>query len=165
MTSIFGMNIEQLNGNGQHVRVFIFTAVVALTITGGSWFVIEQVSSYRKWQRRSSGENYDGNTKFSLAVRLAMIVLLLSKGHAVWMVESGAWWRVIIDHRSRFVGRYDNGKGSLTAAEYVSKHIRGQRHQHGDGHRPPFALSKLKKNRWRRAPEDELEGVSAAPLR
>ena len=121
------MNLQQLNGNGQHVQVFIFTAMVALTITGGSWFIIEQVNSYRKWKRRSSEEQYDGSTRFSLAVRVAMIAHLHSKGHTLWMFKSGAWWRVIIDHRSRFVGPYDYGDGSLTASEYLSKFIRSGR--------------------------------------
>ena len=156
-TSIFGMNIEQLNGNGQQVWVFILTAVVALTITGGSWFMIEQINSYRKWQRRSTEEQYDGNTHFSLAVRLAMVALLLSRsrGHALWMLKSGAWWRIIVDHRSRYLGPHDSGKGSLTAGEYVSKYIRSQQHQPSDWVRPLFTLSIINKERWRRAPEED----------
>ena len=149
------MNIEQLNGNGQHVRVFIFTAVVALIITGGSWFVIEQVNSFRKWRRRSTEEQYDGNTHFSLAVRLAMIALLLSKGHTRWMLESGAWWRVVIDHRSRFVGRYDNGKGSLTAGEFVSKHIRSGMWERGLVSGPAFKLKNTANYHWKSAPEED----------
>ena len=147
------MNIEQLNGNGQHVQVFIFTAMVALTVTGGSWFVIEQANSFRKWRRRSTEEQYDGNTHFSLAVRLAMIALLVSKGHMRWMFKSGAWWRLITDHRSRLIGRYDHLKGTLTAGEYVSKHIRSQRRQPGDGFKSPFFLGQTHYYRWKRAPE------------
>lgn len=121
------MNLEQLNGNGQHFRVFILTAVIALAITGSSWFVIEQMNSYRKWQGRTTEDQYDGSTHFSLTVRFAMIALLHSKGHTHWIFKSGAWWRVIIDHRSRFVGPYDYGDGSLTAGEYLSRYIRSGR--------------------------------------
>ena len=147
------MNIEQLNGNGQHVWVFVLTAVVALTITGGSWYVIEQMNSYRKWQRRSTEQQYDGDTQFSLVVRFAMIALLLSKGHTRWMFQSGAWWRLITDHRSRYVGFYDQGKGSLTAGEYVSKHIRSGTYQRGSVTRWAFKLRKLTDYNWISAPE------------
>ena len=146
------MNIEQLNGNGQHVWVFVLTAVVALIITGGSWYVIEQINSYRKWRRRSTEQQYDGNTHFSLAVRLAMIALLLLKGHTRWMFKSGAWWRLIVDHRSRFVSRYDLGKGSLTAGEYVSKHIRSGTFQRGPLIRRAFVLKKTVDYHWTSSP-------------
>ena len=149
------MNLEQLNGNGQHVWVFIFTAAVALAITGGSWFVIEQINSYRKWQRRSTEEQYDGNSHFTLVVRLAMIALLLSKGHTLWMLKSGAWWRVIVDHRSRSLGPHDNGKKSLTAGEYVSKYIRSEWWQNGSTIGRPFGLSQGGDIIWTSAPEED----------
>ena len=149
------MNIEQLNGNGQQVWVFILTAVVALTITGGTWFVIEQINSYRKWQRRSTEEQYDGNTHFSLAARLAMIVLLLSKGHTGWMFGSGAWWRVIIDHRSRYIAEYDHRNGSLTAGEYVSRYIRTGAYEHGTVSYCAFVAMFTSNSDWRSAPEED----------
>ena len=89
-TSFFGMNLEQLNGSGQHLRVFIITAVILLAVTGGSWFVIEQTNSYLKWQKRSLNETYDGQTPFALAVRLALLLWLVSKGHTYRMFTSGA---------------------------------------------------------------------------
>ena len=149
------MNIEQLNGNGQQVWVFILTAVLALTVTGGSWFVLEQTNSYRKWQRRSTEEQYDGYTHFSLAVRLAMITLLFSKGHMLWMLKSGAWWRIIIDHRSRYVGEHDNQKGSLTAGEYVSKYIQTPWWDNGDRLGDAFGSSAFDNIRWKSAPEED----------
>lgn len=149
------MNIEQLNGNGQHVWVFILTAVVALTITGGSWFVIEQINSYRKWQRRSTDEQYDGNTHFSLAVRLALIALLLSRGHTRWTFKSGAWWRLIIDHRSRYIGGYDHRQGSLTAGEFVSKYIQIGTYQRGTVMRQAFVIKNRGDYHWKSAPEED----------
>ena len=89
-TSIFGMNIEQLNGNGQHLSVFITTAVITLAVTGGSWFFIEQINSYRKWRRRPSDILYNGKTQFALVVRLALLVYLVSNGYTQWMLKSGA---------------------------------------------------------------------------
>ena len=131
-TSIFGMNIEQLNGSGQRLSVFITTAVVTLAVTGGSWFVIEQVNSYRKWRKRSRDALYDGKTQFALAVRLAMLVFLISDGHSKWMWKSGAWWRILINDRSLLTGSFGAmiDDGSFTACEYVSKHSIRRSDQH-----------------------------------
>ena len=120
------MNIEQLNGSGQRLSVFITTAVVTLAVTGGSWFVIEQVNSYRKWRRRRRSDVLgNGKTQFALVVRLAMLVYLASRGYTQWMWKSGAWWRILLNHRSFYKLRDENFlqiDEHLTAAEYVSKY-------------------------------------------
>lgn len=120
------MNLQQLNGSGQHLWVFIITAVITLAVTGCSWFVIEQVNSYLKWRKRSPDEPYDGNTKFILAVRLALLIQLVSDGHTSWMFKSGAWWRILTNPNSRLIStdgpREDNGR--LNAGEYMSKYGR-----------------------------------------
>ena len=126
-TSIFGMNLEQLNGSGQPLRVYIITAVVTLAFTGGLWFVIEQVNSYLKWRKRSPDEPYNGETQFTLVVRLAILATLLSIGCTSWIFESGAWWRILVNHRSRIISPYDpqsdkSDKGLLNAGEYASKY-------------------------------------------
>ncbi|KAL8887424.1 MAG: hypothetical protein Q9215_005002 [Flavoplaca cf. flavocitrina] len=51
-SSIYGMNIQQLNGNGQSVWVFVVTAVIALFITAGTWYLSEEANTYRNWHRR-----------------------------------------------------------------------------------------------------------------
>ena len=122
-TSIFGMNIEQLNGSGQHISVFITTAVVTLAVTGGSWFAIEQTNIYRKWRRRSPDTTYSGKTQFPLVVRLAMLAYLVSNGHLRWMLRSGVWWRLLINNTSRIStkrGFREYRNQDLTAGEYVS---------------------------------------------
>ena len=119
------MNIEQLNGSGQHVSVFIATAVGALAVTGGSWFVIEQTNSYRKWRRRSPDTTYSGKTQFALVVRLAMLAYLVSNGCSRWMLRSGLWWRILLNHGSQIStsrGPRQRPNESLTAGEYVSKY-------------------------------------------
>ena len=122
-TSVFGMNLEQLNGSGQHIRVFIITAVALLAVTGGSWFLIEKFNSYMKWQQRSLDELWDGQTQFALGVRLALLVWLISQGHTYWMFTSGAWWRIMANHNSRMLHIHlphsDNGR--LNACGLVSK--------------------------------------------
>lgn len=47
-SSIYGMNIQQLNGSGQSVWVFVVTAVVALLITAGTWYLSEATNTYRR---------------------------------------------------------------------------------------------------------------------
>ena len=121
------MNLKQLNGSGQPLRVFVITAVVTLAFTGGSWFVIEQVNSYLKWRKRRPDEPYNGETQFTLAVRLAILATLLSIGCTSWMFETGAWWRILINHRSRIITRYAppiivSEKGPLNAGEYASRY-------------------------------------------
>lgn len=150
-TSIFGMNIEQLNGNGQHIRVFIITAVVALAITGASWFVIEQVKSYRKW-RRSDQEQSNRKTQFSLSVRFALITFLFSHRHTRWMFKSGAWWRLIVNHGSRLSNSYETRDGTFTAGEYVSMNIKECRDKVKDPY-ANFYLMTAGECRWTSARE------------
>ena len=141
-TSFFGMNLQQLNGSGHDVWVFAVTAVVTLAITGGSWFLTVQINSYLKWRKRSYNEPYNGETQFTLAVRLALLAYLILNGHTSWMFISGAWWRILTNHKSRLVGdncpREDMGRWN--AGEYVSKYgskaIRGGFYEHGHYYRP-----------------------------
>ena len=118
------MNIEQLNGSRQHLSVFITTAVITLAITGGSSFVIEQVNSYCKWRKRRSDTRYNGKTQFALVVRLALLIYLVSNGYSQWMLNSGAWWRILMNHRPFLKSAFDHlgNDGRLTAGEYVSKY-------------------------------------------
>lgn len=161
-TSIFGMNIEQLNGNGQHLRVFIITAVVALAGTVASWFVIEQVNSYNKWRRRSGEEQYNRKTQFSLTVRVALITLLVLHGYARWMFISGAWWRLTVNHSSRMISVHCGQGGELTACEYVSMGITN--HRKGFGSSFFFGSETAKSCYWTVALKKRLDDrVEAAP--
>ena len=77
-TSIFGTNLNQLNGSGQNLWVFLTTAIAILVLTGGSWFCLEQISSYRTWRQEANLEK--AQTQYSIAVRLAMLFLLYKRG-------------------------------------------------------------------------------------
>lgn len=117
------MNLEQLNGSGQHFSIFVATALVALAITGGSWFLIEQVNSYLNWQKGLPDDQCNGKTRYSLAVRLALLFHLVMDGQTGWMFPWGAWWRILLNDRSKLVSLDDarEDRGTLTAGEYVSK--------------------------------------------
>ena len=49
-TSIFGMNLSELNGSGKKLWVFLATAVIAVQIAGTSWFLLEEGNIYRHWE-------------------------------------------------------------------------------------------------------------------
>lgn len=44
-TSIFGMNIQELNQSGHKVWMFVLTAVLALLVTAGGWFLVDQANT------------------------------------------------------------------------------------------------------------------------
>lgn len=58
-TSIFGMNLQQLNNNGQQIWVFIITAVAAILVTAGLWFCFEHVNDI-KLGRSANREEFCG---------------------------------------------------------------------------------------------------------
>ena len=110
-TSIFGMNIQQLNQSGKSLRVFLATASVALLVTGSAWYLIEQVKSYTIWredrlrhQRRKQTRqriNRPQPTKFSLMIRLNMLIWLLLSSYRFWIIRRGLWWRLLTNSSSR----------------------------------------------------------------
>lgn len=83
------MNLQQLNQNGQNLWVFIVTGVIALFITGVSWFCVEVITSYKGWINPRS--RYDSRRYTKLVSRLALLVWLVVNGHTTWMWRSGAW--------------------------------------------------------------------------
>ncbi|KAL8804789.1 MAG: hypothetical protein Q9182_002381 [Xanthomendoza sp. 2 TL-2023] len=146
-TSIFGMNLQQLNASGQPLRVFFITAILALFVTGASWFGIDQFNDYTAWRHIKEVKKSisDPPTDFSIAVRIAMIWWLVYRGHFSWMRETGAWHLIMKNiHRghqlhskafisTRFVmdAGFDTDNKTLTAGEYVSKFSRGGPRKYG----------------------------------
>ena len=96
-TSIFGMNIQELNGNGRNIWIFILTALIALLITGGFWFLIEVVNALPVWrQERSSSTKIPGSgPSFSIGFRVIMIVWLVWTRHVRWLWTSGALYCIL----------------------------------------------------------------------
>lgn len=125
------MNLQQLNGSGKSAGYFVGTAIIALIITGGSWWLTEQWSSLRAWRKRDPG-SYKGPVTFksyarsapnySILVRAAMLTWLVARGHSSWMVHSGAGWCTLINSRrvSMLSGTEREG---LFAGDYLSRFI------------------------------------------
>ena len=124
-TSIFGMNLSELNGSGKSLVVFIATAVIGLVITGASWYLLEEVNKYFGW--RSSAEEQTGTgsarKRLTIGPRISMLVWLQRHGHSGWMWKSGAWWRIIVNSDSQVKSPLE-ARG-LNAFEVVSKHVLG----------------------------------------
>ena len=96
------MNLQQLNGNGKDLWIFITTAVLALLITGGSWLFIEGVNAFKVWRRRKlerSPDLYKQGPKYSIGLRVVMISWLMCKGYGLWMWKSGAWLCILTNDR------------------------------------------------------------------
>ncbi len=122
-TSIFGMNIQQLNKSGPNIWVFIVTTIVALLVTGSSWFCSHTVYHAVAWYREhpvAKNAKSDGKMEkreFALPVRMAMLVWLVCNGHKAWMWKSGAWIAILMDSKCLGQREYDT---VTTACEYVS---------------------------------------------
>ena len=107
-TSIFGMNIQQLNGNGQHLWVFITTAVIALIITAGSWLSADGLAKGKAvaWYRKHTAakrpnKEAEDEREYGLLRRMAMLLWLVRNGHKAWMWHSGAWIAILVNSKAR----------------------------------------------------------------
>lgn len=116
------MNIQQLNGNGKPLQAFISTSIVALVITGGTWFFIEEINSYRYWHSKRSEQEQTVKSKFSPGERIAMIAWLLRNDKLSWMRKSGAWWRIPFNNGTAFVQDPEFRGRNLSVSDYVSKY-------------------------------------------
>lgn len=120
-TSVFGMNLQQLNGSGQSLVDFVLTALLALIITGWTWYAIEVFNGYRIWQegRGQQPTGKEPSPNYSVAERIGMIVWLVRNGHGSWTRTTGAWWRISLNNSKPFGA---NGDSEMPAGDLVSKY-------------------------------------------
>lgn len=128
-TSIFGMNIQQLNQNGQNLWVFFTTAVVALALTGGSWLCSKSTYEAVAWYKEmavatEANDEEERKREYGLLLRMAMLIWLVRNGYKTWMWRSGAWIAILLDSKvqargfSRIVG---GAERAPRACDYVSE--------------------------------------------
>ena len=137
-TSVFGMNLQQLNESGKNLNVFVYTAIAALVITGACWWVLEQINIFRSWRKRNSSDHGrpsrktmqgSSSPKYSIAVRVWMLAWLMIHGHWSWMINSGAGWCVLINSQKRYQRNpeyqflIDSTGDELIAGDFLSKFI------------------------------------------
>lgn len=126
-TSIYGMNLQQLNGSGQSLRKFILTALIALIITGSTWYFVEVVNSYRNWQDKRTRRATDVPApEYSIIERVAMIIWLVREGHWTWMTKTGAWSRILRNSNKPFRAFYPHSTFLISVGDLVSKHSLGE---------------------------------------
>ena len=126
-TSIFGMNVQQLNQNGQNIWVFFVTAFVALLVTGGSWVVSNWIYKVMSWYKKlvarsAANDNKDEKRIYDLPHRVAMLIWLVHNGHTDWMFMTGAWLAILINSKvkSRDVAITEKEcLGKYAACDYV----------------------------------------------
>lgn len=122
------MNLQQLNGSGRGLGDFIGTAAIALVLTGGTWWIMEQLNYLLAWRKRGAEAQPQPtqHPDYAISVRLMMIAWLSCNGHWSWMLKSGAGWHVLINsglgfrYKYRFTAWAAASK-DLTAGDYVSK--------------------------------------------
>ena len=105
------MNLQQLNGSGQPVHTFVYTAVIALVITALIWFVAEVRNGYFKWERiHKENPTYTERPMFlvtySIVERCAMVVWLSYSRKWRWMIKNGIWWRIILNSKAELITKY-----------------------------------------------------------
>ena len=124
-TSIFGMNIQQLNRNGQPVWVFILTTVLAVFLTFFVWFLVEQRVGYVRWRRHMitnatcNDSWFEKTIDYNLVTRVAILILLLRKGYYRWAWYSRTWLRIL---RNDAIGTwlYDQDTSRFLQSRHIS---------------------------------------------
>lgn len=134
------MNIQQLNGSGQAVWVFVVTAITALLITAGIWYLSEAANTYRHWHRKCAeldttriSHRYGATIgikqpNFDMAERVAMIVWLQRKGYLSWMRDTGAGWKILLNSSEPMMVALKRGgyNQKTSAGDLVSRYSFGQ---------------------------------------
>ena len=134
------MNIQQINGSGHSIWIFVVTSIAALLITGSVWYSLEESN-----KMKATRQDLNKIPKYSLALRVYMVGWLVMNGHLSWMRKSRAWLAILENNDRGFeptVRRaepYRSGYGPLTACHYVSYHMNPPRPSCSD----PFSLDNL----------------------
>lgn len=122
------MNLQQLNGSGRGIGDFIGTAALALALTGGMWWFMEQLSYLLAWRKRGAQAqpHRERHPDYAISVRLTMIAWLVCNGHWSWMHKSGAGRNILANSGTGFCCKYrytawTAASENLAAGDYVSK--------------------------------------------
>ncbi|KAI1173638.1 hypothetical protein F4777DRAFT_557102 [Nemania sp. FL0916] len=107
-TSIFGMNIHELNASGQSLWVFIVTTVAIVAVTMIAWGFLYQVQKYESLLKASNSRVSEHRHWRS---RLLRLLFLVSRGHTIWAWKSGILFSLFTDGRVRFLRSCDRELG------------------------------------------------------
>ena len=140
-TSLFGMNIQQLNRTGQPMWIFIVTTIVAVSLTFFVWMLVEQRLGYVRWRNEMCALTHhaapwrERGTEYNFVTRLAILVMLIRNGYYRWAWYSGTWIRILTNERigvdRQFTVKDDSGSPmthTLTVCDYVCMNIKRENH-------------------------------------
>ncbi|KAG8529032.1 uncharacterized protein KY384_006722 [Bacidia gigantensis] len=93
-TSVFGMNIQELNNSGRTLKVFFATAIIAVAVTGLIWWMIEEAKNFKAW-RDEINQVQDVpqphlQSSCTFMIRLYMIGWLVRAKCFTWSLRTGA---------------------------------------------------------------------------
>lgn len=98
-TSVFGMNIQELNSTGQPIWVFVVTAAVTLGIAFSIWAIMYQWTKYVHAPVLPDihilGNEYVCDPKLSFWKRLKPLCWLIFHAHFVWFWRSGILYSML----------------------------------------------------------------------
>ncbi|MCJ1326394.1 hypothetical protein MMC10_003058 [Thelotrema lepadinum] len=139
-TSIFGMNIQQINATGPDMPFFVYTALGILGATIFCWFSIAQHEGYHQWQSRTQrgrgGLQIRHTSGYCLTARITMLIWLLRHGHASWLWSTNAWIGLLTDD---LLGSFKSeSTDSNSACDYVTRYYKNE--HNGPG---PFSTEHL----------------------
>ena len=133
-TSVFGMNLQQLNGSGKSIGVFLGTVAILLFVTGMTWLAFQGIQDALMLVRQSEEEKrLVSCLNPSIFLRLGLIWLLCRNGLFVWMIRTGAGWCLLTNSSKGFCSKDSSlsHKNGMTASQFViwiAPHIRDWRH-------------------------------------
>lgn len=121
-TSIFGMNLQQLNGSGTSIGAFLGTAATLLFISGMTWLVFQGVQDALMLVRQSEEEKRSVSCRNpSIFLRFGLIWLLCRNGLSLWMIRTGAGWYLLTNSSKGFFSKNKSfsHKNGVTASQFV----------------------------------------------
>lgn len=101
-TSIFGMNIHELNGNGPRIWIFFLTTICLGLLALGCWLSMTRLL---QWRSKFLSRDHEGVSRWD---RLTTICWLVHHRHSLWMIRSGAPLSLISDGRTTFDATHED---------------------------------------------------------
>lgn len=135
-TSIFGMNINELNETGQPLWVFIATTFSIFTVSTLTWGFSYQLHKYhtlpesKRYEQRPERPTVQESSPGGVVlwqVRLYQFLRLIWHGHAIWAWKSGIAFSLLTGGKKGFImscsdeDRHPNA--SAEAQDYMDHHI------------------------------------------
>lgn len=114
VTSIFGMNIQQINDSGHNIWIFAVTSLIALLFTGTMWYLIESINAvknelrdiFREYaQQGPSAERVRGSKNYSLGLRLRLLTYYIKNSRCAWREKCIVSIRILVNDSKTY---YDN---------------------------------------------------------